>query len=873
VALAALATAAAVAAPSAGATTRHARHGRPAGAPSGPQSSPRAPSGPPLVSGAMAGGVVEGAGTGAAGGDASASAPTSRGDPLVENGLGSPLCRGRTGEALAQVGRRNCRTSGFEAAAAPTGNYALDVHIDTELLSLNGQALLQDYLIQPLWMGLVWVVHALIVALEWCFTLDLLDSSAMGGLERALRETQAAFTRPWLVLALALASLLAAYHGLVRRRVAETLGQTALMLAMMAGGLWVIADPAGTVGALGRWADEASLGTLGAVARGTPDHAPQTLAASMGALFAGVVGAPWCYLEFGNVRWCIEPALLDRRLRAAGLRIAAGAKSASGCGDEQVCQVLEGEPPRARAQSAQLLREAHTNGELFLALPADQAARNSINDPGSLLSVLCGGSEDATSCRGPTAQESQFRTQAGTGARLGGLLLITIGALGMILLFGFIALHLLGAEIFSLLYLLLAPAAVIAPALGDGGRAAFRVWLTRLLGAVVSKLVYSFLLGVVLLLTRTLLDLEALGWWTRWLLVSTLWWGAFRHRHQALGFIQGERRGRGDGLEVGRRRTIARRVKERFETPVGAWRVAQRVRRRLSGPPPGVERRRLREGVARERAQAIADEQAIRSLAGEHNEASARAARAPETRAALASGRARLQRVRAAQGEAAVAGDTRRAARLGARAQRLGREIEHEQREYDAAQRSAADGDRMRRRTGALHTREQAQERGRLLDAQATLPAGGRRDAAGARRDYAALAGLAGYGRQQYEQLDPRRRREARLEIDRELALRRELNEAAGDVAAAAAGSPGRLERRRASRDFDRALGQRLREGGHAPPRSPADPRSTESASSEGRPHRGRTRTGAGRSPIGRESTVMRDAHEVARRRKRQLGR
>ena len=55
-----------------------------------------------------------------------------------------------------------------------------------------------------------------------------------------------------------------------------------------------------------------------------------------------------------------------------------------------------------------------------------------------------------------------------------GLFLIWIGVLGMVLLLGFIALHLLGAAIASLFLLLLAPAAVIAPALGDGGRAAFR---------------------------------------------------------------------------------------------------------------------------------------------------------------------------------------------------------------------------------------------------------------------------------------------------------------------------------------------------------------------------------------------------------------
>src|ERR1035441_4562795 len=125
-------------------------------------------------------------------------------------------------------------------------------------------------------------------------------------------------------------------------------------------------------------------------------------------------------------------------------------------------------PGKAQGQRAELLRDARTNGELFLALPANQAARNSINDSGSLFNVLCGGSSEP--CQGSTAGQAGFRTESGTQARLGGLFLIAIGALGMILLIGFIALPLLGAAIMSLLYLLMAPAAVLAPALGDGGR-------------------------------------------------------------------------------------------------------------------------------------------------------------------------------------------------------------------------------------------------------------------------------------------------------------------------------------------------------------------------------------------------------------------
>ena len=68
----------------------------------------------------------------------------------------------------------------------------------------------------------------------------------------------------------------------------------------------------------------------------------------------------------------------------------------------------------------------------------------------------------------------------------------------MLLLFGFIALRLLAAAIFSLLYLLLAPGMVLAPALGEAGGRCFVDGPLQLFGAVVSKLLFSFLLGVVL---------------------------------------------------------------------------------------------------------------------------------------------------------------------------------------------------------------------------------------------------------------------------------------------------------------------------------------------------------------------------------------
>jgi hypothetical protein len=230
--------------------------------------------------------------------------------------------------------------------------------------------------------------------------------------------------------------------------------------------------------------------------------------------------------------------------------------------------------------------------------------------------------------------------------------------------------------------------------------------------------------------------------------------------------------------------------------------------------------------------------------------------------------RAQLARVQGARGDAVAAGDTRRAARLGVRERRIAGEIAREEGALGRARATVADADAAQRRTGQPHTREQREERARLLDAQAALPAAGRASASGERRDYAALAGLAGHGRDEYERLDPRRRREARAQIDRELAMRRELSGAAADVAARAeAGSTGWRDRRRGGRELEGALGERLHSEGHNRSDAPRGSR-LEEWKREGAAD---AAARAGRRPTG--SPVLDDAREVAARRKRQLGR
>jgi hypothetical protein len=791
------------------------------GASRAPASRRRPPS-PQAAAGAAAG--AESAGAESSGGGEAESGPLaapSEGDVLVENGLGSPGCR--EDAEVSRVARENCSTSGFAAAPAPTGDYAFDVHIDTGLAHFSNylEAAVQDAA-QWGWMALVTLVHGLLVTLEWCYALNLLGELLLGEVASALRGARATLTTPGLAVVLAIASMLAAYHGLLRRRVAQTLGQVLAMVVMMVAGLWTIADPAGSVGALATWVNRASVGALGAVAAGTPAHPERTLAEDMRGLFADAIGGPWCFLEFGNVRWCRDPRLLDPRLRRAALKIASQERTlAAGA-------ATAGERRHALAV-ASLLESANDNGELFLALPANGVARNSINESGSLLRVLCGGSADATRCSGPSASEAQFRTQHGTWPRVVGLLLIWIGALAMLALYGWIGLRLLAAAVLSLLLLLLAPVAVLAPALGDGGRGMFRAWAIRLFGALTAKLVYSLLLGATLLLTDMLAGLSALGWWMQWMLIASGWWLAFHERHELLGAARvgesapWERSGaRAPTAGGARARGIVQRVRERAlhratdAAVLGAGRFAKRV----VAPPPRLIAGRRTPAVrqARRHGRELADAQTLGTLEQERSESSRAIQEAPQTQATISARRAQLARVQLAQraaeerlaagdgrDEARGAAESRHVARLADRARRIEGEIALRAGALSAARSHVAESQRSREGGGRGFSESQVRERARFLDEQARLPGKGRASPLGDRRDYRRMTALGGEGEGGWDELDAERRRRAILRIDHALGTRAGLRRAAegsGEEGDDASASPraGQLERR-----FERA--------------------------------------------------------------------
>jgi hypothetical protein len=704
-------------------------------------------------------------------------------DPLAANGFTSPSCSTASlYTQLSATAQRDCEVSGVDVAPVPLSNYAFDTNVDSGLGASFGDdvdSIVQDLLVTPVWTAVVWLVHVAVVALEWCYTIDLLAPKMLNAVVNALNNAERIFTQPWLGLALACAGIAFAWNGLIRRRVAETLGQALLMSAMIALGLWIIADPVGTVGAVSQLSDEAALGTIAATTTGDASHPVGSLDDALGGVFDSAITGPWCYLEFGDVDWCREPSQLDPQLERTGHALeqlyGAGATCHGPTPGLVECLPSGSAEQRTYAGTALALSAARTNGALFLALPANGLARNDLASQTSLPTLygaLCG-SSDPTGCSGGTAPQAEFRTAEGTWPRAGGVLLIAIGAAGMLAMLGFIALRLLGAALAVLVYLLLAPLAVLAPAFGDSGRDTFRHWLTRLVGATLAKLVYSVMLGVTLLVVDLLTSVNGFGWWTQWLLISAFWWLAFEHRHRMLAFVVHERGEQASRLPLATRVRYGTQAVGSFKRAgrffghtagaslSGAVDIWQQARGFPSEPgaspsPPPPPR-------ARYRARANLAAQVERSLATVRATRFDSVAKAPALRDQLASLRARRERLTREEHVARGEGERgrRRAESLAMRRRAVDEQIARRNADLATIRRG--------RLLPRLADRRDQRRWSQQLDWAARSDPDDRRRP----RDYSLLAGLAGLSPTDYERSSAAARRQARLEIDRQLAERR----------------------------------------------------------------------------------------------------
>jgi len=434
-------------------------------------------------------------------------------DPSRDLGANSPSCS----SALGAVERRNCRGSGSVAHRYPLSSYGFDVRVGFSVTDMTDSFLgaLQN-VAALIWMGLVFTLKAVLLLLEWAFSLDL-TAKAMPDARRTLAQLhERALGEPWLLAALSVTGLWGIWRGLVQRQTTQTLAGLAATVALMIGGLIVISQPQATVGEAARLSNDAGITVL-AASRGLDVAQPRrALAAALADVFDAVVRDPWCALEFGSVTWCNTPTHPDTTTTNGDLWLAYPAQSKQ---RSSLFKLLKGEQP-------------DTGDGLLDKLPVPEPARGVLGLGGNDAKLPA----EVQRLAAKAPERAQLQQAGGTFPRFALLLVIAIGVLGAAALLGYIGVRLLLASALTLLLLLLAPAMLLAPAFGDSGRATFLAWARRLIGAIAAKLIYALFLAVVLAAAHTFTRL-GIGWFGTWLVLAAFWWGVLLKRHEIIGFV------------------------------------------------------------------------------------------------------------------------------------------------------------------------------------------------------------------------------------------------------------------------------------------------------------------------------------------------
>ena len=199
-----------------------------------------------------------------------------------------------------------------------------------------------------------------------------------------------------------------------------------------------------------------------------------------------------------------------------------------------------------------------------------------------------------------------------TGKRLALLVIIIVGLLGALLLLGWIAFWLIAFAALALFFLLIAPFVFLLPAFGETGRQGFIAWGKRLLGALIAKLLYAIVLGVVIYVAALVAEMgdpDGLGWLGVWVVEAIVWWVAFLKRHELVNLLTFNAAHGGDGAATRRdglagmyyRTRLAQEAMRTVQRP-----VVRRVRRQAAresmieaGSARTIARERLRHHAER----------------------------------------------------------------------------------------------------------------------------------------------------------------------------------------------------------------------------------------------------------------------------------
>jgi hypothetical protein len=469
-------------------------------------------------------------------------------DPTSVLGVTNPLCGERNQLSAQQV--RNCRSSRSPEAAYPVGNYGWDIHIEeggfiSSLLAPAVAFVLQIFSV--FWLILLLGLKGCLIVLGFTFSLSpFTDNHMLRQIGTGLTNFYNGLTEPWLTALMTIIGCWALYNGMIRRRAGETVGGILAALVMMLGAMWMIHAPRGTVGRVAEIVNETSLAAVSAPSSGHLSAPVRSYNDAMASVWNQMTAVPFCAMDFSDVHWCLDAKPSKKAIEAAkgGLSL-----------DEPFTQALlanlpEDEEAATRALNRRmdaLFGGASTIRDLYLRFSPGSGPRDALwtyyngkgdNHVGLPLHIgpqidIGGGTT------GAAPEKVSMQGRSGLLTRMVLVFVFFLGLLGGLLLLLWIAMKLVMAAASAFVLVLMAPLVMFFPAFGAAGRTAFIRWVTSLLGAVLAKLIFSALLGVVLVGSKVLGagvggSSPTLG------LIATMsfWWAVFLNRERYLALLQ-----------------------------------------------------------------------------------------------------------------------------------------------------------------------------------------------------------------------------------------------------------------------------------------------------------------------------------------------
>jgi hypothetical protein len=469
-------------------------------------------------------------------------------DPTTILGVTNPLCGERDQLSIQQV--RNCRSSRSPEAAYSVGNYGWDIHIEeggfiSSLLAPAVAFVLQIFSV--FWLILLLGLKGCLIVLGFTFSLSPFTNNHMlRQIGMGLTNFYNGLTEPLLTALMVIIGCWALYNGMIRRRPGETVGGVLTAVVMMLGSMWMIHAPRETVGQVAEIVNETSLAAISAPTSGHLSAPVRSYNDAMASVWNQITEVPFCALDFSNVHWCLDAKPSKEAIEAAkgGLSL-----------DEPLTQALLVNLPEDEQAATRVLNHrmdalfgsASTIRDLYLRFSPDSGPREALwtyyNGKGDNhvgLPFHIGPQIDVGGgTTGAAPDKVSMQGRSGLLPRMVLVFVFFLGLLGGLLLLLWIAVKLVMAAASTFVLVLMAPLALFFPAFGAAGRAAFVRWGTSLLGAMLAKLIFSALLGVVLLGSKVLG--AGVGGTSPTLgLIATMsfWWAVFLNREHYLALLQ-----------------------------------------------------------------------------------------------------------------------------------------------------------------------------------------------------------------------------------------------------------------------------------------------------------------------------------------------